>query len=228
MRVGRVIAILVGLAFVVFGLFVLVPSALGLAVVGWDNKVDTDAERLDSPTAALASEIDSIGGDWLTDRPGGDKDSAELTVKSESRGDQELFLGVGPADEVNAYLDQGPWDKVDAFDNSASSDVSKIETKRQGSGDPVALPAPSGQDFWKDEAQPGKSVELAWDFRKGDWSIVLMNADGSPKVDTDTSFELYIPHLNVLLLVGIVFALVLILIGLFLLFKVGRRPPIVG
>lgn len=53
-------------------------------------------------------------------------------------------------------------------------------------------------------------------------TLVLMNADGSAAVDADTSFELHVPRLNVVLLVGIVIGAIVLLIGLALMVKGGR------
>ena len=47
--------------------------------------------------------------------------------------------------------------------------------------------APGAQRFWAASAQGGGTQALTWDVEDGDWSVVVMNADGSPGVDAGVS-----------------------------------------
>ena len=47
--------------------------------------------------------------------------------------------------------------------------------------------APATQDFWVAKSQGTGTQKLDWDVKDGDWSVVVMNADGSPGVHADIS-----------------------------------------
>ena len=217
----RIIAVLVGLLLTFIGGVVLVLSAMGLWAVGWDSTLD-GTTRLDTPTAALASGTTDLGGDWLTDWPPNDTDKAKLTLDATSRNGQGLFVGIGHTTDVEGFLADKPWGEITVFSDDPSDSDDDVEVKERGSGDPAALPAPADQTFWIAQAGPGEKVDLEWDLRSGENTLVLMNADGSPAVDADTSFELHVPRLNVVLLVGIVIGAIVLLIGLALMVKGSR------
>jgi hypothetical protein len=45
------------------------------------------------------------------------------------------------------------------------------------------LAAPAGERFWAASAHGAGTQTLTWDVEDGDWSVVVMNADGSAGVD---------------------------------------------
>jgi hypothetical protein len=52
----------------------------------------------------------------------------------------------------------------------------------------AAVPAPPAQQrFWDASAHGAGRQTLTWDVQDGDWSVVVMNADGSPGVDAGVS-----------------------------------------
>jgi hypothetical protein len=213
------------------GLAVLALSVPALAVVGFDDTLDTGTQRLDSATAAIASAEASLGDDTLPDRKRSAEDTWDLrlaatTSGSDSDGD-ELFVGIGPSDEVDAYLDQVAWDKVSVFGYERfSTDATDVRFDRLGApGDPSDLPPPAEQDFWT-VSDTGTSVDLDWDYREGHHTIVLMNADGSTGVEAEGSVALEIPRLSLILGAVVGFGLGALLVGLLLvLFALlrGRR-----
>jgi len=220
---GRVLAILVGLVLTVIGFLTMVSAFFALVVVGFDNTISTGETELRSPTAAIAADVGGLGGD-ASDKAWGDDESVELRLHAAARGDKDLFAGVGPTKQVEAYLDTAPWDELgDLTGGRFSTSVDDVDYTRQGRrGAPRELAAPDEQTFWSDSTT-GEDVDLDWKFKSGDYTFVLMNADGSVDVTSTGSAQIEIPRLSWALLIAWAIGLVLLLIGLFFLFKVGRH-----
>ena len=223
MHLGRVLAILVGLVLAVVGFLTMVSAGLALALVGFDNTIATGKTEFSTPTAAIAADVGGLGGD-ASDRAWGDGDSVELRLRAAAGGDKDLFAGVGPSKEVEAYLDTVPWDQLDSLSSGRfSSSVDDVDYTRQGRrGDPRELAPPTEQTFWSDSTT-GPDAALDWKFKSGDHTVVLMNADGSVDMVANGSAEIEIPRLSWALLVAAVVGLVLLVIGLLFLFRVGRH-----
>jgi hypothetical protein len=223
MRIGRVLAILVGLVLAVVGFVTMVSAGFALALVGFDNTIATGDTDFRTPTAAIAAEVGGLGGD-ASDPPVGGDSSVELRLQAAADGGKDLFAGVGPSDDVEDYLDTVPWDELDSLSSGRfSRSVGDVSYSREGRrGDPRSLAAPADQTFWSDSAT-GPDVALDWTFENGDYTVVLMNADGSVDVASTGSAEIEVPRLSWALLIGAVVGLALFLLGLLFLLKVGRR-----
>lgn len=223
MRLGRLLAVVVGLVLALAGFLTMVSSGFALALVGWDDTISTGDTDFRSPTAAIAADVGGLGGD-ASDRAWGDESSVQLRLRAASDAGKDLFVGVGPRDDVAAYLDTAPWDQLDSLAGGRfSRSVGDVDYTRKGrDGDPRDLAPPTEQTFWSDSAT-GPDVALDWKFASGDYTVVLMNADGSVDVASTGDADIEIPRLSWALLIATVVGLVILLIGLFLLFKVGRR-----
>ena len=86
---------------------------------------------------------------------------------------------------------------------------------------------PVDQDFWTVSASGDGEQELKWEARGGRWSVVVMNADGSPGVAADVEVGArsgaVTPIAVALIVVGGIItaaAIVLIVVGAH-----GRRSP---
>ncbi len=97
---------------------------------------------------------------------------------------------------------------------------------REHGGDGRPAP-PADQDFWAASAHGPGTQTVAWDLDDGDWSIVVMNADGSRGIDTNISAGAKIPFLGTLGWVSLGGALVLLIIAGTLVYLGVRtpRPP---
>ena len=58
------------------------------------------------------------------------------------------------------------------------------------------ISAPLTQDFWVASASGADTQELVWRAADGNWSIVVMNADGSPGVSAKVSVGLKVGSLG--------------------------------
>jgi hypothetical protein len=55
---------------------------------------------------------------------------------------------------------------------------------------------PARQSFWVAHTSGSGEQSLTWPVRRGDWTFVVMNADGSPRVDADVAVGASLPGLD--------------------------------
>lgn len=183
-KVTRVIGIVLGSLLAIVGLALLG----GGATLGWalgtqrdgDGFFNTPDERLATNSHALTStkiELGDPGPDgWWADR---DLATVRLDVSGAQGG--ELFVGIGPEDDVERYLAGVPHDEVTDIESNPFS----VEYRRESASGTITPALPQDQSFWvASAAGPGRQ-RLTWDLEPGDWSIVVMNADASRNVIAD-------------------------------------------
>ena len=143
----------------------------------------TDNQRVQTVTHALAShdlDVDS-DFDWVLDR------GPELRVSGESS--KPLFIGIARTDDVERYLAGVEYDEITDFD----IDPLRLTTERHaGTSSPAA---PASQTIWAASVEGTGPQTLDWDAEGGEWSVVVMNSDGSAAVDAELTFGAHIPHL---------------------------------
>src|SRR3954451_20480816 len=99
-----------------------------------------------------------------------------------------VFVGIARTRDVDAYLDQVQHDEVTDVDvNPFTLD----KTRRAGEGRPAM---PAAQTFWAASSSDGRPLD--WKVRSGEWSVVMMNADGSPGVHVDATVGAQVPFLR--------------------------------
>jgi hypothetical protein len=224
MRAGRIVAIVVGCILGVLGLGLLIAGIAGTVAYGVarddDGYFRTDEIHLATPTSAITSDSLDLGGtpgdaDWVTER--GDFATVTLDLRPAGSG-QELFAGIGPTDDVTRYLASVPHDRVSDYDDSNSTVTYE---RQEGSATPAP---PSDQTFWVAKVATDQPGALTWDVKGGDWTVVVMNADGSSGVDADVRVGIKIDWLLPVAIVLIVVGVVVLVGGTLLAVFVGRRP----
>jgi Domain of unknown function (DUF4389) len=205
MRAARVLLLVFGVLGVLVGLALLA----GGVVVSWAYTTQrdaagffaTDAERLETPTFALASDPASLGergrdSDWRQDW--GDLLTVRLRVRS--AGGEPIFVGVGPAEDVDAWLADT------AHDVLSDVDFDPFDPTYARQPGERAPEAPQDQDFWVASSTGRGRQAVEWDFDEGSWVAVVMNTDGSRGVAFDASVggksDLVMPVAIGLLVVG--------------------------
>ena len=179
---GRVLLLIVGSLGVLIGLALLVAGGFAL----WadqtqrddDGYLTTPSETFSTSQYALASEgldVNAEGPDWLTDP---DR-FGRIKIEATSNDGRPLFVGIGPEGAVNGYLRGVAHDVV----NDVNFDPFSVDYARRSGGPPRSDPA--AQRFWAARATGSRDESLTWDVESGDWSVVVMNADGSRGVDVD-------------------------------------------
>jgi hypothetical protein len=178
---GRVILVVLGGIGVLFGLALLAGGGFLL----WadrtqreDGYLTTPTERFATPTYALTRtrlDVDTDGEGWVLN----DSWFGKVRIRGESLGDKTLFIGVGPEPAVAKYLGSVAHASVEDVD----FDPFRVTYLPITGGAPEG--PPTEQRFWAASASGVGTQTLTWKVREGDWSVVLMNADGSRGVAAD-------------------------------------------
>jgi hypothetical protein len=198
--------------------------AAGALLLWGDSKTDdegylsTSKERYAASTYALASDnldIDLDGAGWIMDRD----DLGKVRLDVESSAGTPVFVGIARTSDVSDYLRGTSYTSVTDVDYSPFH--ASYSDRDHGGGRPAR---PADQDFWAASAHGSGTQTVSWDLEDGDWSIVVMNADGSRGVDTDISAAAKVPFLGTLGWVSLGGALVLLITAGTLVY-LGLRTP---
>jgi len=190
---GKSIALIVGGALA--SLFAAGLLAIGGLALWGDSQKDsdgylsTDTHQFETGTRALATEnldVDLDTGEWVMDT----NDLGKARVQVESRDDKPVFVGIARNSDVEDYLA--------GVSHSTLTDVhtSPFEADYDDhAGDRHAV-APADSHIWAASEQGSGKQTLNWEIEDGDWSVVVMNADGSAGVDADVSTGANVPFLD--------------------------------
>ena len=179
------IASLIAVALVAGGALAL----LGDSQKGDDGYLKTDTERFHSSTRALATEnldVDLGDADFIAESD----DLGKIKVQAESRDGKPVFVGIARTSDVEDYLAGVPYTTVDDVEvDPFSADY----TRHAGNRHPVA---PEHAGIWEASNQGTGRQSIDWEIDDGDYSVVVMNADGTLGVDADIRAGANIPFLD--------------------------------
>ncbi|HEU4947182.1 MAG TPA: DUF4389 domain-containing protein [Kribbella sp.] len=206
---GRIVSVIIGTLLIAAGLAAIPIGAVGLWLdqTARDSAgfIGTDLHRFSSPNYALTSEPGALrfdGPDWVMHRILGD-----VRVSGESAQSTPLFIGIAPTEEAAAYLEPTAHTVVSDLDG----DPLTPKYRQHDGNAPDTLPGDA--TFWVASAAGTGSQAVRWDARTGDWSVVVMNADGSRPVDAELAVAATLPWLDDLAFWFIGTGLVLLLGG---------------
>lgn len=220
---GQIAMIVIGSVVALLGLATLLG---GIAVAGAGHSRDADGFLTAGPATVATDSYALTVPDVGVDVRGPDQAYAREilgTVRIRATAAdpaKPVFVGIAPTRDVDAYLDGvGHADISDI-------EVDPVEVKydpREG-GPPAA--APTEQTFW-DASDSGTGTRtMEWELATGDWTVVVMNADGSSGVRADLDLGGELPGLRWVTAALITLGAVLLLGGALLVIlplTVGRR-----
>jgi hypothetical protein len=90
-----------------------------------------------------------------------------------------LFIGIARKSDVGRYLAGVRHDEL----RDINFDPFKVDYRPIGTG--AATAPPASQTFWQAHASGTGTQTISWPVKKGHWSAVVMNADGSPNIRVD-------------------------------------------
>jgi hypothetical protein len=168
--------------------------------------ISTTSHRFVTDTAALATDnldLDLDGLDTVVNRD----HYGTIRVQVDPRTDKPMFLGIAPTRDVDRYLD--------GTSHALVTDISYSPFHAHYSNQPgSARPAaPASQGFWTASAHGAGRQTLTWDVKDGDWSIVVMNEDGSRNVDAGIRAGADVPWLDDLAWGATIAGIVMLLIA---------------
>jgi hypothetical protein len=176
-----------GVVQLVFGSLCLL-AALALiggattGIVGLETQRDstgyltTHQHHYRTSTYALSTESLNVGG--LTGALEAGFFRLRIAATS-SEAAKPLFIGIARTNDVRRYLARVEHDEL----RDINFDPFKVDYRRLGTGTPTALPAAQG--FWQTHASGTGTQTISWPVKKGHWSAVVMNADGSRNIGVD-------------------------------------------
>lgn len=200
----RALKIGFGIAFLVVGLFATIGGVALMSLVGPDGRFELPETTARSDGHALVFDAIYVRGNLPTS--GSLSTSLDIEVVGH---DGDLFVGIASSREVGRYLAGVPYDRVVRIDWPGGADTEPVP----GSGEPAG---PPGQQTWWEVSDEGASATVSWTVQEGDWTVVVMNADGSADVAVSGAVGVELPVLGPvsvgLLLVGIAILLLGVLV----------------
>jgi hypothetical protein len=202
---GRVVALVLGA--------LLLLTSTGLLAAGggllWadstqreDGWLSSDDESVSTARFALVTDdvsLDAAGAEWVVDNLIG---RVRLQV-TPTDPDVELFAGVAPSSAVDSYLSGvgrlqlgtvGPGTGSTGWAVGSGGGLDP-GTMTDVPGGPPAVP-PTGQDSWVAQATGTGTQTLEWTPTAGDWTVVVMRADGAAGVATAVAVAATVPGLT--------------------------------
>ncbi|MBK1783173.1 DUF4389 domain-containing protein [Prauserella cavernicola] len=173
---GRIVSVVLG------GILVL--TSMGLLTGGgallWADRNDRDADgflgfshTLDTGGYALVSErigLSDTDTDWVA--VAGLAGDVRVRVTGTDPAD-DVFVGIARSGDAQRYLSGVRYSTV--------TDPEQPTLTQHGGGAPPARPG--AEDIWVAEAGGRGTQTVYWPSRSGTWTVVAMNANGSPGVD---------------------------------------------
>lgn len=164
-------------------------GAVTAIIFGTDGRFESDDAEFGSDTSALVFEADDIGEEE-PDQAGFDPGDIKVWVNVEQTDpDAEIFIGLGPADDVDAFVDTFAHDVV----TDVELDPFRLRSERVGGTGTAADPA--AQDFWLESASgPGRQT-VEHGLEGGDLRLVIMNPDGAEGFTVRGSLGVEFPYI---------------------------------
>ncbi len=186
---GRIVTVVVGSLLLLTGAGTAVGATAVLAVdtAGRDESgfVDVPAQGVTGTGHALVFDPFELETDLGAPQLG----SVAGDVRIGATAGQAVFVGIGPAADVETYLAGVERDRVVNLSMGRAPVLDQLP-----GGAPAS--APTAQTFWAESASGAGPQQLTWTVTEGRWSVVVMNADGSRPVVADLSLGATAPWLG--------------------------------
>ncbi|MGB7861217.1 MAG: hypothetical protein WBM90_12020 [Acidimicrobiia bacterium] len=214
-------------------LFVVAAGLLAATVaLGWvygthrspDGYVTGRTAPVSSDGYAIASTDVDLGAlpEWIPSNFLG-----AFRVEAESDEGKPLFMGVGPSEEVAAYLADVEYTEVTDVE-ALGAQVIRIGSSARASliehaGSATPQP-PASLGLWTVSTQGEGLQKLDWEPESGAWTLVIMNSDGASGVEISTSVGVNTPWIMIgLVILGLM--TLFTAIGAVILAVVASRRP---
>lgn len=190
---GRTVALVIGSVLLLGGL-----SAFGggTALLAADTQGRDAAGFVATPTQRFAGEGYALVADPLRLRQAaGDADLpgvvGRVRVRATATSAAGVFIGIAPSAAARSYLAPVAYSPL----TPPPSATQPSAPARPTAGGPPSTP-PAQESFWVARASGTGPQELLWVPAAGDWTLVVMNSDGSRPVVADLSFGATAPGLG--------------------------------
>ncbi|RZL77089.1 MAG: hypothetical protein EOP32_26295 [Rhodococcus sp. (in: high G+C Gram-positive bacteria)] len=210
-KTGKIVALVFGCLCTLLGFALLTASVF----LGWAYFQQSDEGQVPSPTqryrtsgsALVSGHTDLFDAADLPRGVNTENVGRVLLRATSDDSRRELFIGIGPRDEVEKFLD-----------GVARTEVTNVEfgpfrpAYQQIPGARAAA-LPTAQQFWSASSTGFGTQELRWDLQSGSWTVVVVNADASQGISVDPPAGARLGFLGPLALGVLIGAVVLLIIG---------------
>jgi hypothetical protein len=191
---GRVLAIVLAAVVVLLSVVAL---GIGSALL-WVDSSQTDAngyytssahEFTTDSHAIVANGLDANTGD-LDFLLGSDRLAAIRLTTTSTNGDEAVFVGIADQQEIADYLQDVELAEIRDLD----FDPFRVTyATLAGNRTPVQ---PAEAPIWVASSTGSDTRTLEWETEPGDWSVVVMNADGSAGVSAEVAVAAQAPGIH--------------------------------
>lgn len=153
-----------------------------------DGYLTTTTERFSTETAALATDgidLDLDHAGWLV----GSEDFGKVRVRIAPEGGKPVFAGVARTADAERFLHGVSHETLTDLDVDPFAGTAKEHFGERGAR------RPGRSSIWAAQTTGTGRRDLTWDVEDGDWSVVVMNADGSPGVAASVEAGAKLPDL---------------------------------
>ena len=145
--------------------------------------------------AVVASDVDLLRGRYdtlaeetfLFELLGEPRD---VRVEGTAGPNKELFIGIAPTPDVEAYLEDVSHEAIVDWDTNQSNITDVSFEQREGAAVPEH---PDDQIFWVASASGEGEQSLDWSIQDGEWTFVVMPIDASGVVDAELRLGTAVP-----------------------------------
>ncbi|HET8616850.1 MAG TPA: DUF4389 domain-containing protein, partial [Actinomycetales bacterium] len=206
---GRVVSVVLGAVLVLTSLGLLTGGVATLFVNGTmrDGGYVTSLNR-DVSSSGYAVVVDDV----VLEAPGPNSGLparliGDVRVRVHGAGSVPVFVGIARSTDVNAYLGTVQRDLLQHMNGQVDHDDMMGGTwgpgwsHRNGWGPMFTQQGtepsgpPTAQQFWSEQASGAGDQSVVWTPREGSWALVVMNADGSQRVNASVDVGATVPWL---------------------------------
>ena len=130
----------------------------------------------------------------------------DTKLTARSRGNGDVFIGIAPTAAVSSYLSGVRRATVTGIDGGTAT-----LRLHPGTAPPTA---PTRTGIWSASSSGSGTQSITWTPENGDWTVVVMNADGSSRVSVDATAGAEVPALNWVIGILLVLAAVALALGI--------------
>ncbi|HSJ22261.1 MAG TPA: DUF4389 domain-containing protein [Nocardioidaceae bacterium] len=226
---GRVVTVVLGaVVFLMAGGFLVGGTTLAVADQTLRNDqgfLMTGAQPLSTESYAIASDPVAIDtgatGDWVPQSLLGD-----VAVRADTTAGEALFVGVAPTEDAATFLAGVEHVTLVDLEGSGWFNDERTPVYRTSEG---AAPStlPGDTDIWAASSTGTGEQLLTWEPAEGDWTVVVMNVDGTATVNADMSVGAELPVLGAVVVGMFVTGGILLVVAIVLIVAAlhRRRTP---
>jgi Domain of unknown function (DUF4389) len=112
----------------------------------------------------------------------------DLKLEATSDSNRDIFIGVAPTTDVDEYLG--------GVQRSELRDITDDGITYDPLGSNQLTIPPTDTDIWVDQNSGPGTQTMTWPLESGEWTVVIMNADGGANVAADVAVGAEVPALH--------------------------------